>query len=132
MMEEQLVDRNLVNVEGTKVTFSKQVVEHAEIIKRKSLMLKLPKIARQTKKRLKNDEAANGGIKKREAGKLPNRRRADPVVTLSSMLELVLNKMRELPEAREFLYPVNEKHVADYNQIIQRPMDLQNNPRESA
>ena len=80
-----LVDRNLVNVEGTKVTLSKQVVEHAEIIKRKSLMLKLPKIARQTKKRKKNDEAANGGIEKRKAGRLPNRRRADPVVTLSSM-----------------------------------------------
>ena len=33
--------------------------------------------------------------------------------------------MRELPEAREFLYPVNVKHVADYNRIIQKPMDLQ-------
>lgn len=54
-----------------------------------------------------------------------NRRRTDPVVTLSTMLEEILNEMRELPEANPFMFPVSSKSVPDYYRIITRPMDLQ-------
>lgn len=58
-------------------------------------------------------------------GRTANRRRTDPVVTLSTMLEEILNEMRELPEANPFLFPVSSKSVPDYYHIITRPMDLQ-------
>ncbi|XP_050560992.1 transcription initiation factor TFIID subunit 1 isoform X2 [Spodoptera frugiperda] len=53
------------------------------------------------------------------------RRRTDPLVTLSSLLEDVLNHMRHLPDVQPFLFPVNPKMVADYYRIVSRPMDLQ-------
>ncbi|XP_052759562.1 transcription initiation factor TFIID subunit 1 isoform X2 [Galleria mellonella] len=53
------------------------------------------------------------------------RRRTDPLVTLSSLLEDVLNHMRHLPDVQPFLFPVNSKMVADYYRIVSRPMDLQ-------
>ncbi|XP_022830703.1 transcription initiation factor TFIID subunit 1 isoform X5 [Spodoptera litura] len=53
------------------------------------------------------------------------RRRTDPLVTLSSLLEDVLNHMRHLPDVQPFLFPVNPKLVADYYRIVSRPMDLQ-------
>lgn len=37
------------------------------------------------------------------------RRRTDPLVTLSSLLEDVLNHMRHLPDVQPFLFPVNSK-----------------------
>jgi transcription initiation factor TFIID subunit 1 len=72
-----------------------------------------------------------------------NRRRIDPVITLSTLLESILNEMRDLPDVQPFLFPVNGKVqlfeppikaeidsvipqvVTDYYTIIQRPMDLQ-------
>lgn len=38
-----------------------------------------------------------------------DRRRTDPLVTLSSLLEEVLNHMRHLPDVQPFLFPVNHK-----------------------
>ena len=58
-------------------------------------------------------------------GKTANRRRTDPVVTLSTMLEEILNEMRVLPDVQPFLFPVSSKSVPDYFRIITRPMDLQ-------
>lgn len=77
------------------------------------------------------------GRKRRKAGsdqhcdylkrhnKVANRRRTDPVVVLSSMLEQILNELRDLQDVQPFLFPVNAKQVQDYYKIIQRPMDLQ-------
>ena len=53
------------------------------------------------------------------------RRRTDPVITFSSYLESVLNKLRGLPEAEAFLFPVNRMAVSNYYDVIKRPMDLQ-------
>lgn len=54
-----------------------------------------------------------------------NRRRTDPLVELSSMLEIILNEMRALPGVQPFLFPVSAKCVPDYYNIITKPMDLQ-------
>lgn len=61
----------------------------------------------------------------RHTTKTANRRRTDPVVTLSTMLEEILNEMRELPDVQPFLFPVSSKTVPDYYRIVTRPMDLQ-------
>ena len=44
---------------------------------------------------------------------------------MSTMLEEILNEMRELPDVQPFLFPVSSKTVPDYYRIILRPMDLQ-------
>lgn len=83
-----------------------------------------------------------------------HRRRTDPMVTLSSVLESIINDMRDHPNVRTvgqislcfvpvylfcnqptapacsmqtypFHTPVNAKVVKDYYKIITRPMDLQ-------
>ncbi|PNI12390.1 TAF1 isoform 10, partial [Pan troglodytes] len=54
-----------------------------------------------------------------------HRRRTDPMVTLSSILESIINDMRDLPNTYPFHTPVNAKVVKDYYKIITRPMDLQ-------
>lgn len=61
----------------------------------------------------------------RHTAKTTNRRRTDPVVTLSTLLEEILNEMRELADVQPFLFPVSSKTVPDYYNIISRPMDLQ-------
>lgn len=47
------------------------------------------------------------------------------MVVLSSILEQILNELRDMPDVAPFMFPVNAKQVADYHKIIQRPMDLQ-------
>jgi hypothetical protein len=54
-----------------------------------------------------------------------DRRHADPLVSLSSILENILNELRELPEAVHFLMPVNAKKVPDYYNLVKNPIDLQ-------
>lgn len=49
--ELNLVDQDLINVEGTKLKISKQVIERAEKVKRKSLVLKFPKFPSEKQKR---------------------------------------------------------------------------------
>ncbi|XP_035682645.1 transcription initiation factor TFIID subunit 1-like [Branchiostoma floridae] len=120
-------DENLIKVEGTKLILGKSLVDQAAAVRRESLILKFPK-AMQPKK----DEK-----KKRRVGtvthcdylkrpkKSANRRRTDPVVTLSSILENFLNEMRDLPNTYPFHQPVNPRMVVDYYKIVHRPMDLQ-------
>jgi len=129
-----LVDEDLINIEGVKMKISKQLVKHTEEVKRRSLVLKFPKVAAAA--------AAAAAKKKRRMGsvgtsstsqfdylkkptKVANRRRADPVVTLSTILETILNEMRDMPNVQLFLQPVNPKLVPDYYSIIRHPMDLQ-------
>lgn len=51
-----------------------------------------------------------------------NRRRTDPVVVLSTILENILNEMRDMPDVQPFLFPVNPKvrevRACVYTQII--------------
>ncbi|KAK2720741.1 transcription initiation factor TFIID subunit 1-like isoform X2 [Artemia franciscana] len=124
IMERQLAmdeDEGLVNVEGTKVKLSSKVLKHAEEVKRKSLLLKVPKDAIKRRKR-------GGGVTDdylKRPDKTAQRKRSDPLVTMATVLEEFLNEMRELPDTQPFLFPVNQKTVSDYCTIVQNPMDLQ-------
>lgn len=120
-----LVDKDLIISEGTKIKVSRHLVEHTEQVKRKSLVLKLPKHVSESKKkrRVGGKDVQCDYLKK--SNKLANRRRADPVVTLSSIFENILKEMKDLPNVKLFHVPVNAKHVPDYYTIIKKPMDLQ-------
>ncbi|KYN01312.1 Transcription initiation factor TFIID subunit 1 [Cyphomyrmex costatus] len=117
-------DQDLVNVDGTKVKLSSKLIKHAEEMKRRTLLLKVPKEAVNSKKRRKLHTDDHCDYLKRHQRPV-NRRRTDPVVVMSTMLESILNEMRDLPDVQPFLFPVNAKVVPDYHKIIQRPMDLQ-------
>ncbi|KAJ8966592.1 hypothetical protein NQ314_003444 [Rhamnusium bicolor] len=127
-------DEDLVNVDGTKVKLSGKLLKHAEEIKRRSLMLKVPKDALGSKKTTQGT----------------NRRRTDPVVVLSTILENILNEMRDMPDVQPFLFPVNpkvnlqtirenlrqkkyqsrEEFLADVNQIVENST-LYNGPKSN-
>lgn len=47
-----------------------------------------------------------------------NRRRTDPVVVLSTILESILNEMRDLPDVQPFLFPVNAKVIYYLNKRL--------------
>ncbi|CAF0755218.1 unnamed protein product [Didymodactylos carnosus] len=57
--------------------------------------------------------------------KKAQRRRIDPVVSFASLLETLLNELRELPEAGMFVTPVNARRFPEYYQSIKNPMDFQ-------
>lgn len=129
-----LIDEDLINIEGIKMKISKQLVMHTEKVKRRSLVLKFPKVAAAAaaaaaKKRRRGGAAGLASASQCDYLKKPtkqaNRRRADPVVSLSTILEGILNEMRDLPNVAPFLAPVNAKLVPDYHTIVRRPMDLQ-------
>ncbi|XP_023310146.1 transcription initiation factor TFIID subunit 1 isoform X2 [Anoplophora glabripennis] len=118
-------DEDLVNVDGTKVKLSGKLLKHAEEIKRKSLMLKVPKdVLGSGKKRRRGVSDLHCDYLKKH-NRPANRRRTDPVVVLSTILENILNEMRDMPDVQPFLFPVNPKLVMDYYRIVHRPMDLQ-------
>jgi transcription initiation factor TFIID subunit 1 len=54
-----------------------------------------------------------------------DRMRTDPVVTMSTVLEEILNEVRDLPNTEPFQHPVKEKHVPGYYRIVKNPIDLQ-------
>ena len=84
------------------------VLQHAEEMKRRTLLLKVPKEAVNSKKRRRATGDDHCDYLKRQQ-KPANRRRTDPVVVMSTMLESILNEMRDLPDVQPFLFPVNAK-----------------------
>ena len=129
-----LVDEDLINIEGVKMKISKQLVKHTEEVKRRSLVLKFPKVAAAAAAAAAKKKRRLGGLGStstsqcdylKKPTKVANRRRANPVVTLSTILETILNEMRDMPNVQLFLQPVNPKLVPDYYNIIRHPMDLQ-------
>ncbi|XP_054711819.1 transcription initiation factor TFIID subunit 1-like [Uloborus diversus] len=119
-----LEDDHLVKVDETKLVLSKQLLKHADEVRRKSLVLKFPKEAVSIKKRRRAGTVMHCDYLKKPH-KLVNRQRTDPVVALSIILESMLNEMRDLPETQPFWFPVSAKNVPDYYRIVHRPMDLQ-------
>lgn len=91
-------------------------------MKRRSLLLKVPKDA-LSRKRKSTSEQNCDYLKKYQ--KPVNRRRTDPLVVLSTILEGILKEMRSMENVQAFLLPVNAKRVPDYYNIVTRPMDLQ-------
>ncbi|KAK7072813.1 Transcription initiation factor TFIID subunit 1 [Halocaridina rubra] len=113
----------LINVDGTKIKLSSKVIKHAEEIKRRSLVLKVPRDQVRNAKRRRAGTVVHCDYLKRKERSV-NRRRIDPVITLSTIFEEMLNEMREMTDAQPFLFPVNIKQVPDYYNIVNHPMDL--------
>lgn len=70
--------------------------------------MKVPKEAVNSKKRRRATGDDHCDYLKRQQ-RPANRRRTDPVVVMSTMLESILNEMRDLPDVQPFLFPVNAK-----------------------
>lgn len=77
-------------------------------MKRRTLLLKVPKEAMSGKKRRRGVSELHCDYLKRQ-NRPANRRRTDPVVVLSTILENILNEMRDMPDVSPFLFPVNPK-----------------------
>lgn len=116
-------DEDLVNIDGTKVKLSGKLLKRHEDVKRRTLLLKVPKDAVKHKRRRVGNDQDCDYLKRHN--KPANRRRTDPLVVLSSILEQILNEMRDMPDVQHFMFPVKIKEVPDYYRIVQRPMDLQ-------
>nr|XP_054586584.1 transcription initiation factor TFIID subunit 1 isoform X8 [Nothobranchius furzeri] len=117
-------NEELIKVEGTKIVLGKQLIESADEVRRKSLVLKFPKQQLPQKKKRRVGSAVHCDYLNKPH-KAIHRRRTDPMVTLSSVLENIINDMRDHPNTYPFHTPVNAKVVKDYYKIITRPMDLQ-------
>uniref|UniRef100_W5KJP0 Transcription initiation factor TFIID subunit n=1 Tax=Astyanax mexicanus TaxID=7994 RepID=W5KJP0_ASTMX len=117
-------NEELIKVEGTKIVLGKQLIESADEVRRKSLVLKFPKQQLPPKKKRRVGSTIHCDYLNRP-NKSIHRRRTDPMVTLSSVLESIINDMRDHPNTYPFHTPVNAKVVKDYYKIITRPMDLQ-------
>uniref|UniRef100_A0A3P9HFU6 Transcription initiation factor TFIID subunit n=1 Tax=Oryzias latipes TaxID=8090 RepID=A0A3P9HFU6_ORYLA len=117
-------NEELIKVEGTKIVLGKQLIESADEVRRKSLVLKFPKQQLPQKKKRRVGSAVHCDYLNKPH-KAIHRRRTDPMVTLSSVLESLINDMRDHPNTYPFHTPVNAKVVKDYYKIITRPMDLQ-------
>ncbi|XP_026317517.1 transcription initiation factor TFIID subunit 1 isoform X2 [Hyposmocoma kahamanoa] len=110
-------------VDGTKLTLpSKLIKQSAEELKRRGSSGRRGeyRAAGRNKRRGTASESCDYLVKRPA-----ERRRTDPLVTLSSLLEDVLNHIRHLPDVQPFLFPVNTKLVPDYYRVVTRPMDLQ-------
>uniref|UniRef100_A0A182VQB5 Transcription initiation factor TFIID subunit 1 n=1 Tax=Anopheles minimus TaxID=112268 RepID=A0A182VQB5_9DIPT len=114
---------DLVNVDGTKVKLSGKFLKRHEDVKRRTLLLKVPKEAVGKKRRRVGGDSHCDYLQRHN--KTTNRQRTDPVVVFSSVLEQILNELRDMPDVQPFMFPVNAKQVVDYHRIVQRPMDLQ-------
>ncbi|XP_066515590.1 transcription initiation factor TFIID subunit 1 [Hoplias malabaricus] len=117
-------NEELIKVEGTKIVLGKQLIESADEVRRKSLVLKFPKQQLPQKKKRRVGSTVHCDYLNRPHKSI-HRRRTDPMVTLSSVLESIINDMRDHPNTYPFHTPVNGKVVKDYYKIITRPMDLQ-------
>uniref|UniRef100_A0A3Q3KDS3 Transcription initiation factor TFIID subunit 1 n=1 Tax=Monopterus albus TaxID=43700 RepID=A0A3Q3KDS3_MONAL len=117
-------NEELIKVEGTKIVLGKQLIESADEVRRKSLVLKFPKQQLPPKKKRRVGSAVHCDYLNKPH-KAIHRRRTDPMVTLSSVLESIINDMRDHPSTYPFHTPVNAKVVKDYYKIITKPMDLQ-------
>uniref|UniRef100_A0A182J0C7 Transcription initiation factor TFIID subunit 1 n=1 Tax=Anopheles atroparvus TaxID=41427 RepID=A0A182J0C7_ANOAO len=114
---------DLVNVDGTKVKLSGKLLKRHEDVRRRTLLLKVPKEAVGKKRRRPGGDSHCDYLQRHN--KTTNRQRTDPVVVFSSVLEQILNELRDMPDVQPFMFPVNAKQVVDYHRIVQRPMDLQ-------
>uniref|UniRef100_H2YZ45 Transcription initiation factor TFIID subunit 1 histone acetyltransferase domain-containing protein n=1 Tax=Ciona savignyi TaxID=51511 RepID=H2YZ45_CIOSA len=111
MEKKMLMDsENLIKVDGTKITLSKDLFKSAEMVRRKSLVLKFKNPDQSTTHQLPaTNTSFNPSKRKRKyqgsithcdyltrIAKKKERIRADPTVTLSTLLESVLNKIRDI------------------------------------
>lgn len=108
--EKNIEEDDLVNVDGTKVTLSSKLLKrHDEGSRKKVLLLKVPKDIMGKKKRRMASDLHCDYLQRHN--KTANRRRTDPVVVLSSILEAILNDLRSMPDVTPFMFPVNAKVI---------------------
>lgn len=115
-------DEDLVNVDGTKVKLSSKLLKHHEDVRRRALLLKVP--MKDASGRRRRMGLADDYCDYLTPNKTVNRARTDPIVDLCSILEEILNDLRDLPDMQPFMFPVNRKKVPDYYNHIHNPMDL--------
>lgn len=99
-------DEDLVNVDGTKVKLSSKLLKRHEEVKRLATIIKIPREAVKGKRRRAGTDNHCDYLRHNKTAK---RSRTDPVVVMSSILEQILNELRELPDVQPFLFPVNIK-----------------------
>lgn len=91
-----------------------------------NLKLKIPKeVALGMKRKKRAPTTENTDYLLKPDYKLANRRRTDPLVTLSDIFEEVLNETKNMRDSGPFAVPVLAKDAPTYHSIIERPMDLQ-------
>jgi transcription initiation factor TFIID subunit 1 len=95
--------------------------QHAEEMKRRTLLLKVPKDAFNSRKKRRAVNEMHCDYLKRQQ-RPANRRRTDPVVVLSTILESILNEMRDLPDVQPFLFPVNAKVRSNFVSISSKAL----------
>uniref|UniRef100_A0A7N8YC84 Transcription initiation factor TFIID subunit n=1 Tax=Mastacembelus armatus TaxID=205130 RepID=A0A7N8YC84_9TELE len=95
-------NEELIKVEGTKIVLGKQLIESADEVRRKSLVLKFPKQQLPPKKKRRVGSAVH-----------------------CDYLNIPFNLSGTHSFTYPFHTPVNAKVVKDYYKIITRPMDLQ-------
>ncbi|KAK3914724.1 Transcription initiation factor TFIID subunit 1 [Frankliniella fusca] len=115
-------DQNLINVDGTKLKISVKLIKRAEEMKKKTLVIRVPKDIVRKRKRSLIDQHCDYLEKYQRP---VNRRRVDPLILLSNAFEAILNEMRDMPDSDPFHFPVNAKVLPHYYTVISRPMDLQ-------
>ena len=97
------------------LTVHSKVLKHAEDVKRRSMILKVPKQSlKNSAKRRRAGTVEHCDYLSNKNYKNVKRRRTDPLVTLASFLEIVHGELRVMDEALQFLQPVNTKKVVDY------------------
>eukprot|EP00095_Tigriopus_kingsejongensis_P010565 maker-scaffold2286_size17589-snap-gene-0.4 protein:Tk10565 transcript:maker-scaffold2286_size17589-snap-gene-0.4-mRNA-1 annotation:"transcription initiation factor tfiid subunit 1 isoform x2" len=121
---EETADESLINVDGTKMTLSGKVLKHADEIRKKTMILKVPKQTLKGGRRRRAGTVEHCDYLTNKNYKPVKRRRTDPVVSLASFLEELHGELRVMDEALQFLQPVNTKKVIDYLDKIKIPMDL--------
>lgn len=80
------------------------------------MVLKVPKDAVNRKRKRAGGELHCDYLEKHQ--RPANRARTDPVVTLSTILEAILNEMRDLPDVQPFIFPVNTKVILLSHHIL--------------
>eukprot|EP00124_Ichthyophonus_hoferi_P000431 Ihof_evm2s16 gene=Ihof_evmTU2s16 len=133
---------DLLKVEGTKLTISKPIVEHAAS-QREKLKVRLPSITASspgpqgsTSPYLAPLQHGYPQHRQRESdddyGELPDlcevkravRRRKTPIVEVNRILEQALDLMFKYPGSDAFHCKVDTKEAPGYYDIIKKPMDL--------
>lgn len=116
-----LDDQNLIKLDETKLILSKTLLKHADEVRRKSLVLKIPKDLFSAKKKRNYDMNTSDYL---SAPKFVNRKRIDPVVSICVIFENLLTELKNLRDTQPFWFPVSSKIAPDYHIRINKPMDL--------
>ena len=121
--QKTIIERDdLIKVDDTKLIFSKALFNHEEEVRKKSLILKVPKDVMKRKRRIMTDDYCD--YLEKPDYKQANRRRKDPLVSLSIFFEEILGEIKQIEGTEIFLLPVSSKKVKDYYNIIKKPMDI--------